>query len=89
MRLGRVIGNVVSTIKVSCHNGCKLMVVELIDENKKSLSTSVIAIDAAQSGIGDIVLLVEEGGSSRAALNKPELAVDCLIIGIVDKIEKE
>ena len=35
MLLGNVVGNVISTIKTSSHEGKKLMIVEVIDINKK------------------------------------------------------
>lgn len=60
------------------------MVVDPIDMNRKVIGPSIIAIDSVQAGIGDIILIVEEGGSSREALQNPTLAIDALIVGIVD-----
>jgi microcompartment protein CcmK/EutM len=87
MKLAKVIGNLVSTIKTPSHNGQKFMVVEPIDINGKSIGDSFVAIDAAQAGIGDIVLIIEEGGSAREILKKPDAAVDAIIVGIVDYLE--
>jgi ethanolamine utilization protein EutN len=87
MKIARVIGNVVSTIKTPSHNGLKFMVVEPIDIDGKSIGDSFMAVDAAQAGIGDIVLILEEGGSARDILKKPDAAVDAVIVGIVDYLE--
>jgi microcompartment protein CcmK/EutM len=87
MKLARVIGNLVSTIKTPSHLGQKFMVVEPIDINGKSVGDSFVAVDAAQAGIGDIVLILEEGGSARDILKKPDAAVDAIIVGIVDYLE--
>jgi microcompartment protein CcmK/EutM len=87
MKLARVIGNVVSSIKTPSHNGQKFMVVEPIDMDGKSIGDSFIAVDSAQAGIGDIVLILEEGGSARDILKKPDAAVDAIIVGIVDYLE--
>lgn len=84
MKLGKVIGNVVSTIKTHSHQGRKLMVVQPVDLNGHLHSDSFIAVDCAQAGIGDIVLIVEEGGSAREVMKHPEGAVDAVIVGIVD-----
>jgi ethanolamine utilization protein EutN len=87
MKLARVIGNIVSTIKTPSHNGQKLMVVEPVDMNGKAIGDSFVAVDAAQAGIGDIVIIIEEGGSAREILKKPDAAVDAIIVGIVDYLE--
>lgn len=84
MKVARVIGNVVSTIKTPSHRSQKLMVVEPIDIDGLVIGDSFIAVDAAQAGIGDIVLIIEEGGSAREILNKEDAAVDAIIAGIVD-----
>lgn len=87
MKIARVIGNVVSSIKTPSHSGLKFMVVEPIDMHGNSIGDSFMAVDAAQAGIGDIVLIIEEGGSARDILNKPDAAVDAIIVGIVDYLE--
>ncbi|HLO11431.1 MAG TPA: EutN/CcmL family microcompartment protein [Pseudoneobacillus sp.] len=87
MKLAKVIGNVVSSIKTPSHNGLKFMVVEPIDMNGNSIGDSFMAVDGAQAGIGDIVLIIEEGGSARDILKKPDAAVDAIIVGIVDYLE--
>lgn len=87
MKVVRVIGNLVSTIKTTSHKGQKLMVVEPIDINGEIIGDSFIAVDAAQSGVGDIALILEEGGSAREIMGNPEGAVDAIIVGIVDNLE--
>lgn len=87
MKIARVIGNIVSTVKTPSHMNQKLMVAEPIDSEGKSIGDSFVAVDAAQAGIGDIVLILEEGGSARDIMNNPEGAVDAIIVGIVDYLE--
>ncbi|OZM58315.1 hypothetical protein CIB95_01725 [Lottiidibacillus patelloidae] len=88
MKLAKVIGNVVSSIKTKSHEGTKLMVVQPIDMEGNETGDSFIAIDGSQAGIGDIVLIIEEGGSCRQVLKRPEAAVDAVIAGIVDKLDR-
>jgi len=85
MKLGKVIGNVVSTIKTESHLGQKLMVVQPVDERGDVYAAPIIAIDAAQAGVGDYVLVVEEGGSAREVMKHPKGAVDAIIVGVVDR----
>ncbi|UCZ52760.1 EutN/CcmL family microcompartment protein [Bacillus shivajii] len=87
MKLAKVIGNVVATVKTHSHQGEKLMVVEPIDDQGKRIGDSFIAVDGAQAGVGDIVLIIEEGGSARTIMGNPEGAVDAIIVGIVDYLE--
>jgi microcompartment protein CcmK/EutM len=84
-----VVGNVVSTVKTHSHKNCKLMVVQQIDTAGKKCGDSFIAVDGAQAGIGDYVLIVEEGGSVREVLKKPEGAIDAVIVGVVDSWETD
>ncbi|MBU9711970.1 EutN/CcmL family microcompartment protein [Evansella tamaricis] len=86
MKLAKVIGNVVATVKTPSHQNTKLMVVEPVDGDGKSIGDSFIAVDGAQAGIGDVVLIVEEGGSARQIMGNPEGAVDSIIVGIVDEV---
>ncbi|MDP4084103.1 MAG: EutN/CcmL family microcompartment protein [Bacillota bacterium] len=79
-----MIGNVVSTIKTTSHQNKKLMVVISIDSSGKEIGDAMIAIDHFQAGIGDIVLILEEGGSARDIIGDPKGAFDAVIAGIVD-----
>ncbi|MFD1040148.1 EutN/CcmL family microcompartment protein [Virgibacillus byunsanensis] len=86
MKLARVIGNVVSSVKTESHSHTKLMVVHPIDENNQLIGSSLIAADNSQAGIGDRVLIIEEGGSARQVLKNSTAAVDAVIAGIIDEV---
>ncbi|MBO1005826.1 EutN/CcmL family microcompartment protein [Pseudogracilibacillus auburnensis] len=88
MKLAKVIGHVVSTVKTDSHQHLKLMVVSPVDHKGQAVADSFIAVDHAQAGIGDFVLIMEEGGSARQLLENPEGAVDAIIVGVVDNIEQ-
>ena len=88
MRLGRVIGNVVATRKNETLQGAKLLLVQPISSNAEPFGTVVLAVDAAQAGAGDTVLLVIEGRAAITALGRPGAPVDAAILGIVDQIER-
>jgi ethanolamine utilization protein EutN len=87
MRLGRVVGNVVATRKNDKLQGAKLLLVQPVSLTAEPFGTVVLAVDAAQAGVGDIVLLVVEGRAAITALGRPGAPVDAAILGIVDEIE--
>jgi microcompartment protein CcmK/EutM len=84
MKLAKVVGNIVSTVKTPSHQNKKLMVVIPIDPSGKECGDAMIAIDRFHAGIGDYVLIIEEGGSARDILEDPNGAIDAVIAGIVD-----
>lgn len=84
MKLARVVGNVVSTIRDESHYNKKTMIVEYVDENLKPIGTRTIAFDAVDAGIGDIVICTIDGGSAIKFLGKGVLA-DVTICGVVDE----
>jgi ethanolamine utilization protein EutN len=89
MFAAKVIGNVVSTVKNPDIIGAKLLIVKPLD---KELSDSIIAVDCIGAGIGENVLVVHEGGSSRICYNKPRnkpnAPIDAVIAGVIDDIYK-
>ena len=89
MILAKVIGNVVSTIIAPGYESKKILVVQPIDPLGNPKGSSFLAIDAVQAGVGDTVLILEEGGSARAIINEPDsMTVKAVIAGIIDEIVK-
>jgi ethanolamine utilization protein EutN len=89
MILGKVIGNVVSTIKAKGYESKKILTIQPIDPKGSSLGKTFLAVDAVQAGVGDTVLVIEEGNSARLVINEPEsFTVKSVIAGIVDEINK-
>jgi microcompartment protein CcmK/EutM len=87
MKLGRVRGSVVATIKDPGMIGMKLLVVQPVDDEGRNSGACVIAADAVhQSGTGDLVYFV----ASREAAEAMEprfVPVDHAIVGIVDSVD--
>ncbi len=87
MIIGNVIGNVVSTMKHPILEGYKLLIVEPVTPEGKPSGSTAVALDTVQAGIGDTVLLLEEGNSARMIAEDPMGAVRSVIVGIIDRIE--
>jgi len=88
MILARVIGNVVATQKNHRYEGARVMLCEQITPEGDETGNTVLALDSVDAGVGDIVLIVQEGWSaSTAATRKAGAAIDSAIIGVVDRID--
>lgn len=87
MRLCRVVGNVVSTIKHAVYVGQRLMIVQPIDEAGADHGSSFLAVDRVQSGPGDRVLVMREGNGVRQLMGLgQQVPIRSLIVGVVDQV---
>ena len=84
MKLARVVGNVVSTVKEETHYGKKLMIIEYLDLHLRPTGARLIAFDAADAGVGDIVLTSHDGGSAKIMQDDPNVIADITICGVLD-----
>lgn len=87
MMLCRVEGTVVSTIKHPAFHARALLVVQPIDEAGKPSGRSFLAVDHAQAGEGDRVLVLREGNGVRQLLKDPRSPIQALIVGVVDRVD--
>ncbi|MFC2094588.1 EutN/CcmL family microcompartment protein [Bacteroidota bacterium] len=87
MILAKVKGNIVSTQKNPNLKGQKLLIVHPIDlENNYIGKKDVVALDFVDAGIGDTVLLVQEGKAVLQILGHRKAPVHSIIVAIVDSI---
>jgi microcompartment protein CcmK/EutM len=87
MLIGRVVGNVVSTVKNRKLEGAKLLLVQPLDLDGADRGTAVLAIDSVDAGVGDRVLLTLDGKSAMQALGRGLAAVDAAVLGVVDCVD--
>ena len=86
MRLARVVGNVVSTIKDPGLHGKKLLLVKHLNENHRPSGKAFLALDSVGAGIGETIYYVRSKEASFPFL--PEsVPSDATIVGIVDRID--
>jgi microcompartment protein CcmK/EutM len=89
MILGTVRGNIVSTINHPFYDGKKLLIVEKEDFAGKP-GGYLIAIDGGVSaGVGERVLVIDEGNSARQVVKNDKAPLRSIIIGIVDRVDSE
>lgn len=87
MQLARVTGTVVATHKHEKLLGAKLLLVQPLDAGGAARGAPLLAVDAAQAGVGDRVLVVREGRAAVAAIRRPAAPADTAIVGIVDRVD--
>ncbi len=87
MKLCRVKGNVVATVKHPTYRGHKLMIVQPVDARGADVGTSFLAVDLVQAGPGDRVLVMQEGNGVRQILKEQKLPIRSVIVGIVDEVD--
>lgn len=88
MKLGRVAGTVVCSVKDERLNGLKLLVVHEYDARLQPTKSFHVAADTVQAGLGDVVLIAS-GSSARQTEKTTGKAIDCAIIAIIDQVNLE
>jgi ethanolamine utilization protein EutN len=99
MKLARVVGTVVGAAHHPAYDGQKLLVVEPLDEQGTAAGASFLAVDTAQAGVGDVVLVNQEGNGAGQILarhgaprgvpaGEKRPPIRSLIVGIVDRIDR-
>ena len=87
MFTARVVGDVVATVKHPDLSGEKLLLVQPLTAEGEPRGKPVIAVDRAQAGPGDQVLVADEGNSAAQVLRKPRGAIRTVIVGVVDSVD--
>ena len=86
MILGRITGNVVSTIHHPVVEGRKLLLAERLDQEGKPTGGYIIALDGIGAGRGETVLILDEGSGARQILDDDRAPVRSIVVGIVDEL---
>ena len=88
MIIGKVIGNLHSTINHPFYDGKPLLMVEKIEPNGNPSSGYLVAVDHAGAGPGETVLILDEGTGARQVLQSADGPIRSVIVGIVDEINE-
>jgi ethanolamine utilization protein EutN len=85
MILGRVIGNVVATMKDASLSGQRLLLVQPIDRNGCSKGKPIVALDSVGAGAGETVYWCR-GKEASFPFLPAEVPTEATIVGIVDAV---
>jgi microcompartment protein CcmK/EutM len=86
MKLGRIVGTVVSTRKDASLESLKLLVVDNLTTGLEREGGYVVAVDSVGAGIGEVVLYAS-GSSARLTNVTKDRPVDAVIMAIVDSFD--
>jgi ethanolamine utilization protein EutN len=86
MFTARVVGDVVATIKHDDLAAEKLLLVQPVTPAGEPKGKAVIAVDRAQAGPGDWVLVADEGNSAAQVTGKRRGAIRTVIVGVIDEV---
>ncbi len=85
MKLGRIVGTVVSTKKDPKIEGLRLYLVQDITLDLAERDSFVVAADAMGAGVGEVVLYAS-GSSARQTDQTDGRPIDAVVMAIVDEM---
>jgi microcompartment protein CcmK/EutM len=86
MKLGRIVGTVVSTRKDAGLDGFVLHLVRDLGSDMAPKAGLTVAVDAVGAGVGEVVLLTS-GSSARQTEATQGKPVDAVVVAIVDSVD--
>ena len=85
MKVGKVVGTVVSTINIPLLDEHRLLLCDVHDVDGRP-DGYTIAIDVVDAGMGETVLILDEGNSARQILGRDWGAIRAVVVGVVDEL---
>ncbi len=84
MKIGVITGTVVSTVKYERYRGMKMLKARNLTLAGEPTGEEFVVLDAADAGVGDIVLLNNDGGSAKMVTGDDQLIASMTVCGVVD-----
>jgi microcompartment protein CcmK/EutM len=85
--LCKVTGTLVATQKNITLKEYKMLIVQPIDLKGKFIGRDMLALDCVDAGVGDTVLVLQEGNAARQILGRNDVPVHTLVVAVVDGLE--
>ena len=85
--IARVVGDVVATHRHGELAGRKLLLVRRLTLEGGETGSEVIALDVIGVGVGERVLVVQEGGAARALSKSAHVPAQAVVVGVVDRVD--
>ena len=86
MRIAKVVGSAVSTVKEASLVGHKLLLVRDADEHGAVSGPVTVAVDVVGAGRDELVI-VSDGSAARQPTGTRDQPVDAIIMGVLDSLE--
>ena len=85
MRIAKVVGMAIATVKDRRLEGGKCLLVSAADSSGKEQGMPIVALDMVGAGEGELVMIAE-GSSARVAAGDANRPVDAAIVAILDSL---
>jgi microcompartment protein CcmK/EutM len=85
--LCKVIGTIVSTQKNEHLKTFKTLIVQPIDLTGAFIGRDILALDSVDAGVGDTVLIVQEGQGAVQVLRNKKVPVHSVVVAVVDGLD--
>ncbi len=89
MKIARVVGNVLATVKHPALSGQRLLLVDDESPDGTLLRRPRLALDVVDAGEGDRVLVLDEGNGAAQVFARPRGPVRTVVVGVIDEVEAE
>ena len=86
MRIAKVVGMSIATVKDRRLEGGKCLLVSAADSAGEVQGLPIVALDMVGAGEGELVMIVE-GSSARVAAGDINRPVDAVIVAILDSLQ--
>jgi microcompartment protein CcmK/EutM len=86
MIVGKVAGSIYATIQHPYFDGKKLLIVDKVAPPGIPSDGYLIAVDTVGAGVGEYVLVIDEGNSARQIIGSTTAPLRSIIVGIIDEI---
>ncbi len=87
MTLCKVSGTIVSTQKKEQLRDKKILIVQPVSLAGNPLGRDFLALDVVDAGVGDMVLVVQEGQAAAQLLRRKDVPVHSIVVAVVDDLD--
>ena len=87
MFIGQVTGDITSTINHPDYMNRRLLVVDRLDPAGKPAAAILSPSRPIDAGVGDRVLVLDEGTGARQILGNSKAPIRSVVVGIVDSVD--
>ena len=87
MFVGQVAGEITSTINHPDYDHRRLLVVDRLDPTGKPAGGYLVAVATVEAGVGDHVLVLDEGTGARQILGNSQAPIRSVVVGVVDSVD--
>jgi ethanolamine utilization protein EutN len=86
MIIGRISGEITTTIRHPAYADRKLLIVDRLRPDGTDAGGYLIAVDVVGAGVGQRVLVLDEGNGARQILRYENAPVRSVVVGIIDEV---